>query len=410
MTIGNTLFAALASRSFSRLQSDIGSLQERISAGTNDPRPSANLEQAVRLSAAKEQRAMLDRFSANVTTATDRLAHADLTLADVSTYTRELKDIVLQLGNPSLTDEGRSGLRIEAEALRESLFSAANRSDGLGQGLFSGYGTGAAFVQTANGVAFAGNGGQTVAQLSESMRLPTGIAGDEVFMAVRTGDGVRSIFEMADDLVAALSPPVSMSSVTATADSEARLTIAPVRAEAVLRFTLSGPSGTAEIEQVLPGSVAEAINAASGRTGIAATANDDGSVRLNATGPIGIAGLSRSDGARSVLASLTPLPGGTQEWLVDKRLHASNLTDGFDDAIGHMAEQRARVGSLAATVDRQKEALAARQTRIAQSVAGLQDLDVAAAVTRLQSLLLTQEAAQQTYVKIANRSLFDYLR
>lgn len=35
---------------------------------------------------------------------------------------------------------------------------------------------------------------------------------------------------------------------------------------------------------------------------------------------------------------------------------------------------------------------------------------MAEAVTRLQQLLLTQEAAQQTYVKIANRSLFDYLR
>jgi flagellar hook-associated protein 3 FlgL len=45
-----------------------------------------------------------------------------------------------------------------------------------------------------------------------------------------------------------------------------------------------------------------------------------------------------------------------------------------------------------------------------QAVSGLEELDVAAAVTRLQSLLATQEAAQQTYVRIAGQSLFDYLR
>jgi flagellar hook-associated protein 3 FlgL len=43
-------------------------------------------------------------------------------------------------------------------------------------------------------------------------------------------------------------------------------------------------------------------------------------------------------------------------------------------------------------------------------VAGLEDLDVAAAITRLQQLLLTEQAAQQTFVKINGTSLFDYMR
>ncbi|MCE6953004.1 flagellar hook-associated protein FlgL [Cereibacter sphaeroides] len=409
MTIGNTLFAALASRSFSRLQSDIGNLQERISAGTQDPRPSTDLARSIRLSAAVEQRAALDRFAANATTAADRLAHADLTLSDVSTYTRELKDIVLQMGNASLTDEGRAGLRIEAEALRDALLSAANRTDGLGQGLFSGYGTEAAFVEKGGKVVFAGNDGQTVAQLSESMRLPTGLGGSEVFMSVKTAGGVRSLFDIADDLVAALTPPISRASVTASANDSATLSIAAVRGEATLRFTLSGPLGSAGIEQVLPGSVEDAINAASSLTGISASADGTGALLLTARGWIEVSGFSRSDETPAVLASFTDA-AGTVKPLAAERFHASKLTVALDDAVSHMAEQRARAGSLAATVDRQKETITARQTRMAQAVAGLEDLDVAAAVTRLQSLLLTQEAAQQTYVKIANRSLFDYLR
>ena len=53
---------------------------------------------------------------------------------------------------------------------------------------------------------------------------------------------------------------------------------------------------------------------------------------------------------------------------------------------------------------------AARRLRIDQAVAGLEDLDVAAAITKLQGLLLTEQAAQQSFVKINGTSLFDYLR
>ncbi len=66
-------------------------------------------------------------------------------------------------------------------------------------------------------------------------------------------------------------------------------------------------------------------------------------------------------------------------------------------ALGRLAEDHAQV-------------LADRKLRIDKSVAGLEDLDVAAAITRLQQLLLTEQAAQQTFVKINGTSLFDYMR
>ncbi|WP_101341127.1 flagellar hook-associated protein FlgL [Cereibacter azotoformans] len=409
MTLGTTLFATLASRNFARIQTEIGGLQERISAATQDPRPSADPARALQLSAAREVQDALSRFSVNAGTAAERLAHLDVTLGDVASHVRDLKDIVLQMGNASLTDEGRAGLRIEAEALREAILAAANRKDGTGQGLFSGYATGAAFEKTATGVRFAGNAGQPVAQLSESLRVATSLGGNEVFMTVETEGGVRSLFDLADDLVAALSPPISKATTSRTSVGTASLSIEPVQGEATLRFTLTGPGGSAEIEQRLPGSVEEAINAAAATTGITATTAADGSLRLASLGTIELSGMSRSDGAREVLATLTD-ERGREGWVVDKRFGASPMTAAFDAAIGHMAEQRARAGSLAASVDSQMEAIKGRQTRMTQTVAGLEDLDVAAAVTRLQALLLTQEAAQQTYVKIASRSLFDYLR
>ncbi len=86
------------------------------------------------------------------------------------------------------------------------------------------------------------------------------------------------------------------------------------------------------------------------------------------------------------------------------------MVGAFNEAVIHMASQHAEVGSLAALADSHASVLTDRRLRIDQAVAGLEDLDVAAAITRLQSLLLTEQAAQQSFVKINGTSLFDYLR
>jgi flagellar hook-associated protein 3 FlgL len=71
---------------------------------------------------------------------------------------------------------------------------------------------------------------------------------------------------------------------------------------------------------------------------------------------------------------------------------------------------RAQVGSLADAVGKNADSLAQRRLTLDQAVAGLHDIDIAETVTRLQSLLLTQQASQQSFVKIMGQSLFNYIR
>jgi len=86
------------------------------------------------------------------------------------------------------------------------------------------------------------------------------------------------------------------------------------------------------------------------------------------------------------------------------------MVGAFGDAVAHIAAQRAEVGALARLAEDHGQVLADRKLRIDQAVAGLEDLDVAAAITKLQQSLLTEQAAQQSFVKINGTSLFDYLR
>ena len=58
----------------------------------------------------------------------------------------------------------------------------------------------------------------------------------------------------------------------------------------------------------------------------------------------------------------------------------------------------------------QRDALDQRIMATSEKISDIDTADMAALVTRLQSLLLQKDAAQQAYAKIGQNSLFDYLK
>ena len=51
-----------------------------------------------------------------------------------------------------------------------------------------------------------------------------------------------------------------------------------------------------------------------------------------------------------------------------------------------------------------------RRLGVEKDVSDLKDADLAALVTNLQSMLTSMQASQQSFVKISQLNLFDYLR
>lgn len=421
MTIGTVLFGRIATEGFGRLSSEISSLQGRVASGKNDPRPSADPMRAAQLMAVREQRGALDRFTDNAKLAADRLAHADLALGEVSGLVRRFMEISLRAANDTMTEEGIAGLRAEAVALRQALLAAANRTDTMGQPLFSGLGGEAPYEDTASGIAYRGDGGRPVLRLTETAVLATGVNGAEVFGSVPVGDREVDLFAMADDLIAALKEPLSSARAFHEVRERALFVPAAGREGVPLTFKLTGPKGSAtinvEVANGAPGMLEAAINAASLDTGITATSSPDGrGVFLDAPrASIRVSDVTGASDVRAPLATLVAVDAqgratGTTTGLRAATVTADALVGAFGDAVSHLAAQRAEVGALAALADGHLAALADRRLRIDEAVAGLEDLDVAAALTRLQTLLLTEQAAQQSFVKISGTTLFDYLR
>lgn len=414
--ISDALFAQQAIRGFTRQDREISALQEKLSSGVSDPRVSADPARAMELSALRDIRSDLATQTVIGRNAADRLALTDAALAEVSDGIRELYLVSLQAGNDTLTREAHAALRVQTETLRNTLLAAANSTDQQGRPLFSGTAPGPAFAQTPHGIAYEGDNATTVVQMGTHARLETGLTGGRVF-----GQGQDSVFALLDDLVVALSEPMLSARDAVQANGHARLELAR-REGAEIELTLQGPLGHATLrltlgEEELPARIA-AINAVTDQTGVYASAMPDGAaIRLVSAGQIRISEQTGPDNAPAnrPLVTLSEMDESDRSRrdpvaLRPARMGSQALIARSNGSVEHMAEMRAAAGALALAFEKRLDRVADTTLTIDQAVSRLQDVNVAEAITRLQSLLLNQQAAQQSFVKIAGRSLFDYLR
>ena len=81
----------------------------------------------------------------------------------------------------------------------------------------------------------------------------------------------------------------------------------------------------------------------------------------------------------------------------------------IDAALNNFNNVQAGVGGRLNAITAAASSAQTTQTNLTASVSGLQDVDYAAAVTKLSSQELTLQAAQESYASIAKLSLFNYL-
>lgn len=414
MSIGTTLFHALNTQALSRQGKGIADLQEQISSGKNDPRPSADPLRALRLSAANEQTQALGRFSSNLERAITRLDQADSVMDASTNILQRFTELALRATSDSVAPAERATIAIEARELRSNLLDMANARDDTGRPLFGGYlSQGNPFQETPDGIVYRGDGGQNQLQVSESSSLPTTLSGIQAFLSV-PGAPKGDVFALLDDFIAVLGGGAEQWRDQAVGQDSLQLGLQLGRAPSAWQMQIEGPNGVATIrfDAALgaEGAGLDAINAASAQTGVSAQLNPaNGQIMLQAQGRIAISNVAA-----------TPAPDGplifaqegqaTPQAVVSPGQTPGAQIGRLRVAADHFADLRAQIGAMAASATTQAEVISTRQVVMEKALSGLQDLDLASAITRLQQSLLARDATQQAYVKITQKSLFDYIR
>ena len=199
----NTIFDA----SVSAMQQQSAKLlqaQQQISTGRRMLTPADDPIAAAQALQVTQAQTMNAQYSTNAGSASDSLTLEESILGNITSLLQDVRTISVNAGNGALNSSDRAILATDLSGRYQQLLGLANTIDGNGQYLFSGYQGGVRpFTEVAPGtVAYNGDQGQRLIQISASEQLAVSDAGSDVFQRIPVaGGGYQDVFKTIDDLV-----------------------------------------------------------------------------------------------------------------------------------------------------------------------------------------------------------------
>ena len=426
MQISTKLFNQQQLKQFSSTTEDLQDIQNKISSGQNILKASDDPIGSVQLSGLNVIKSQITQFERNVNSASDRISLLDKNLENLSSIMIRAQELVIQASSDTLGSSDRETLAVEIDEMKKEVLSVANAQDSNGSYLFSGYKTNTIpFVEDISGkIDYKGDRGLSSLSISESRVIETTLDGGTLFQAVKNPSGKNvSIFLMLEDISHSIrSASSGVEAVKSTGTAE--LTFEN-KNPGTWTFDLTGNLGTATISTEItgedPSEFVKQINLSS--TGIKATVNADGktiTLTDNTNGPIEIKnlsvyGISSAQKDPTSYFTVQPKDGGGNnigkiQNLFDNNQLPSKQIDNIFSSQVHISNNRGSIGARASSLLRQTDLLADRRLAVEKDVSDLQDADLAELVTNLQSMLTSMQASQQSFVKISQLNLFDYIR
>jgi len=379
----------------SKIQNQLAT-SKRVNTPADDPIASVHILELERSQAESAQ------FDKNSSLARNRLNLEEQSLADSGTALQRVRELVLQASNTgTLSDSDRQSIATELASRLQQLQDVANRQDSNGEYLFSGFSTRTQpFTPAAGGgVVYAGDQGNRLLQVGSTQRIADSHSGFDVFMDIPEGNGT---FATAATAANTGSGSIGVGSVTNRA--------AWVADDYTLTFT------TATDWEVTDGATPAAVVSSGTYTPGAAIAFNGVQVTVAGAPAAGDTFSINQSNDQDVFTTIGNIISALKQPLGDPAASAKLTTalggslQQLDQASDHLLSVRAEVGSRLSSLDDGDSARSAANVDVASALSDLRDLDYADAVTRMNQQLVGLQAAQLSYSKISQLSLFNYLR
>ncbi len=379
----------------SRLQNQVA-IGRRVNTPADDPIAAVHILELERAQSESEQ------FGKNSTLIQNRLNLEEQALADTGTILTRVRELTLQASNiGTLNDSDRRSIATELASRLAELQDVANRQDGNGEHLFAGFSTlTRPFIGGGSApVSYAGDQGSRVVQVGPTQRVADSHSGFDVFVNIPEGNGV-----FATDFAASNtgSGAIDVGTVVDRGNWVADAYTITLTSATTWEVTDSAtPANVVANGAYVSGAPIEFNGVRVEITG-APSAGDSFSVTQSRSEDIfstiddAIAALRQPAGSEAANAKLaTTLEGTLQQ---------------IDQANDHVLSVRAEVGARLSTLESSDSARESLDIDIASSLSDLRDLDYAEALTKMNQRLVGLQAAQMSYSKISQLSLFNYLR
>ncbi len=350
----------------------------------------------MRVLSMEQSRASLEQYGKNSDILGSRLSMGEQALADIGSLLQNVRDRAIQANSGAMDDGARRSIAAEIRARAQELLDIANRQDGNGEYLFSGFSSQTQpFARGASGVTYAGDQGVRSLQISSNQSVADGFSGSELFLRIPEGNGTfttatgvhngtGSIDTGQVTNAAAWDPDTYTLGFTSATTWEVR--------DSLNNLVTSGNYTAGQSIAFNGASVIVQGEPATGDSFTIAPAATKDVFRM------------LDDLARSLETADTTASGRS---LVNTAV-ASSLTQ-IDQALDHVLDTRAVVGVRLGTIDNAQTFREQSDDQLVTSIGALRDIDYAEAIARMNQQLTSLQAAQSAYTRIAQLSLFDYL-
>jgi flagellar hook-associated protein 3 FlgL len=383
-------------------QAALAKLQNQVALGRRVSTPADDPIAAVHITELERAQAESEQFAKNSTLVRNRLQLEEQGLIDVGVTLNRVRELIVQASNTAtLSDSDRRSIATELSNRLDALQDIANRQDGNGEYLFAGFST-LTKPFTGGGavpVAYVADQGSRQLQITSTQRVADSHSGFDVFMDIPEGNGTFA------------------TSAAATNTGTGSIDVGSVADRAAWvpdNYTITFTSPTAY--EITDGATPANVVATGAYTSGAPI--EFNGVRLEiegapATGDSFSVNESRSENIFDTVAEVVAIlnqPAGTGPTNARLKTELSGSLQQVDQAIDHMLSVRAEVGSRLSVIDSADASRDALDVDMASALSDLRDLDYAEALSRMNQQLVGLQAAQLSYSKISQLSLFSYLR
>jgi flagellar hook-associated protein 3 FlgL len=381
-------------------QSVLSRTQTQIASGRRVQTPADDPVAAVHILELQRALAESDQFDRNADMAKNRLTLEEQALADANTLIQRVHEQTIQGNNASVDPASRKMLATEVRSRLKELMDIANRRDANGEYLFSGYAsTTQPFVQTSSTtIGYFGDQGARALQIGPDQRVVDSHSGSAAFMTITEGNGTFVTNATAGNAGTGVIAGGTLADPNQW-----------VQGDYTLRFT----SANGDYEIVDSAATVVATGTYTENSSISFNGANLSMTGMPAQNDSFSIARSRTEDIFTTLSTLATVLESSTATQADRATFNSSMATALqqlDQASDHLLSVRAEVGTRLSAIDNAQDSLADRKVELETATSQLRDLDYAEAVSRMNQQLVGLQAAQASYSRISQLSLFDYLR
>lgn len=385
-------------------QSRLLQTQQQVSSGrrmltpADDPAASALALDVSQADAANTQ------HGSNIDRAQTALALSEGVLQGITLQLQDVRTTAVNAGAGSLSNSDRRILASDLQGRLDELIVLANHTDATGNYLFSGFqGNTAPFVNTAGGVQYFGDDGHRMVQVSTAGQVSTNDSGADIFMRVKDGNGTFVIQPGVANTGSGIASQGVVANPALITGNNYQVAFNVVAG--VTTYSVTNTTTATVLSAGNPYTTGQAITFDGMQMDISgAPGNGD---QFNVT-PSSNESIFKtiSDLISTLNAGVIP---GNVASATQYNANLNRALNTLDRGLDNVLTVRASIGSRMRQLDSEQTTVSDLGLQYQQVLSQLQDLDYNKAITDLTRQKTGLEAAQQSFLKVQNLSMFNYM-